>query len=251
MSTTLNELSAPPGQPVARGTARQRERLFFSGMAVALTVAVFAGFAPTYYLHGVYDSPNPLTPALHWHGLAFSLWMALLMTQTALIAGRRADLHRRLGVAGVGLGLVMVALGVFIAITRTRDGLSASIEGVPPLAFLAVPLIGMIVFPALLGAAVYYRRRSDVHKRLMLIATLELVTAGIARLPFIAPYGPVAFFGATDLFLAAIVVYDLATLKRVHLATLWGGLLLIASQPLRLLIGGTAPWLAFAAWLTG
>jgi hypothetical protein len=51
------------------------------------------------------------------------------------------------------------------------------------------------------------------------------------------------------LFLVAIAVYDFRTRGRLHPATLWGGLFLVASQPLRLLIGVSAPWSAFAAWL--
>ena len=44
--------------------------------------------------------------------------------------------------------------------------------------------------------------------------------------------------------------YDLATLRRVHPATLWGGLAIVISQPLRLAISGTGLWLGFARWLT-
>jgi hypothetical protein len=62
--------------------------------------------------------------------------------------------------------------------------------------------------------------------------------------------GPPAFFGLTDLFIVAMLVYDLATRRKVHPATIWGGLVVVASQPLRLMISGTPAWLAFAGWLT-
>jgi hypothetical protein len=107
-----------------------------------------------------------------------------------------------------------------------------------------------VVCPALLGAALWWRRRTDIHKRLVLIATLELVIAAVARWPGVLPHGPVAFFGITDLFLAALVVYDWRTRGRIHPATLWGGLFLVVWQPLRLAIGFTAPWAAFTTWLT-
>jgi hypothetical protein len=64
------------------------------------------------------------------------------------------------------------------------------------------------------------------------------------------PLGPIGFFGATDLFLVALAVYDLATLKRLHPATLWGGVFVLVSQPLRLLLTQTSAWTAFATWLT-
>jgi hypothetical protein len=231
------------------GTASRRERLFFGGMAAVFAITVFAGFSRTYYLNGTFGTPFVLTPLLHFHGIAFSAWMLLLVTQTSLIASGRPQLHRRLGLAGVVLAALLVWLGIQVAITRTGDGTIAD-HGAPPLIFLAVPVIGMLVFGALIAAAVCWRRNSAVHKRLILIATLELVTAAVARLPVISTLGPVAFFGATDLFLLAMVAYDLTVLKRVHPATIWGGLFFVVSQPLRLMIGASAPWGELATWLT-
>jgi hypothetical protein len=232
----------------ARDAAR-RERLFFGGMAAVLVITVFAGFSRTYYLNGSFGAPFALTPLLHVHGIAFSAWMLLLVTQTSLIASGRTQLHRRLGIAGVALAVALVWLGIQVAIMRTSDGTIAD-HGAPPLIFLAVPVIGMLVFGALIAAAIYWRRNSAVHKRLMLIATLELVTAAVARLPVISTLGPIAFFGATDLFLLVMVAYDIAVLKRVHPATMWGGLFFVVSQPLRLLIGASPSWTELATWLT-
>jgi hypothetical protein len=121
--------------------------------------------------------------------------------------------------------------------------------GIPAGVLLAVALATIVVFPVLFGSALLLRRRTDYHKRLVLIATLELVTAAMARWPGVAPFGPPAFFALTDLFLVALVVYDFKSRGRIHPATLWGGLFLIASQPLRLVIGFSAPWAAFAGWI--
>ena len=251
MSVSSEAVKRPAPLTAPGSEARAREHRFFGGMAIALAVTVFAGFAPTYYLHGPLHSPFPLTTALKWHGAAFTTWMLLLVAQTSLVAANRTDLHRRLGVAGAALAVIMVGLGAYIAISRTAAGLTTAPPGMSVYVLLAVALMTIVVFPALVGAALWYRRRTDFHKRLMLIATLELVTAAVARLPFITPFGPPAFFGATDLFLGAIVIYDLVTLRRVHPATLWGGLFLIASQPLRLVIGFSAAWQALAGSLLG
>lgn len=230
--------------------AVQRERRFFGGMAVALTLTVFAGFSRTYYLNDLATEPFVLTPLLHLHGAVFSAWMLLLVVQTVLIATHRVKLHVGLGTAGAVLAALMVPIGMILGVERTAIGAIPD-RGAPPLVFLAVPLIGMLVFAALIGAALYLRRNSGAHKRLMMLGTLELVTAGVARLPFVEDWGPVGFFGASDLFIVALVVYDLVTRKRVHAATIWGGLFLVASQPLRLIIGGTDLWIAFASWLVG
>ena len=97
--------------------------------------------------------------------------------------------------------------------------------------------------------ALYLRHRAAAHKRLVMLATLELVTAGVSRLPIVESWGPVGFFAVTDLFLLAMIVYDWKALGRMHIATLLGGAFLIASQPLRLILGATGIWTAFATWL--
>ena len=228
---------------------RQRERWFYLGMTVAFVVTVFAGFAPTYYLRPAFTSA-PLSPLLHVHGLIFTSWLVLFAIQTSLIAARRTDLHRRLGIAGGVNAALMIVVGVSTGIIRAKQG-ATPLPEISPLSFLVIPLGDMFVFAVLVIAGFYFRRRPDVHKRLMMLATISILTAAVARLPFaVMQAGPPAFFGFTDLFILACVVYDIITLKRVHRATALGGLFIIALQPLRLMIAGTKPWLAFAAWLT-
>jgi hypothetical protein len=234
----------------ARSVSARRERLFFGGMTVALLAAVVLGFGQSYYFRTVSGSTLELTPALHVHGAVFTLWMVLLVVQSSLVAAGRTPVHRQLGVAGAVLAALMMGLGAYVAITRFQAGLMDAPPGIPVAALLAIALATIVVFPVLFGAALVLRRRTDFHKRLVLIATLELVTAAVARWPGVLPLGPIAFFSLVDLFLVAIAVYDFRTRGRLHPATLWGGLFLIASQPLRLLIGVSAPWSAFAAWLT-
>ncbi len=228
---------------------RTHDRVFFGGIAWVLSVTVLAGFSRTYYFNDFVADPFPLSPLMHLHGAVYSAWMLLLVLQTMLIARGRVGLHRRLGVAGCVIAASMVVLGIAVAVTRTADGVTAD-RGVPPLVFLAVPLVGMLVFTALFTAAVLERRNAAAHKRLVILATLEMVTAAVARLPVVETWGPLGFFGVIDVFVIALVAYDLATLRRVHPATLWGGLFFVLSQPLRLVIGGSPLWISFATWLT-
>jgi hypothetical protein len=235
--------------PSPRLTARRRERLFYTGMAVAVVFTVFMGFARTYFLKSYFGSP-PLIPLLHLHGVVFTSWIVLFLTQNILVAAHRTDIHRRLGIFGAVIAMLMVVVGALTAIIRAKQAV-APIDDTSPLAFLVIPLGDILVFSCLIGAGFYFRRRADVHKRLMLLGTISILAAAIARLPFeFLKAGPPAFFGLTDLFIFACLLYDLFTRRRVHRATLWGGLLIVASQPLRLMIGGTHAWIAFATWLT-
>jgi hypothetical protein len=173
------------------GSARWHQRLFFTGIPIAMAAAVFVGFAPTYYLKTASGTPA-LAPLYHLHGLLFSLWMVLLVAQPALVAARRINLHRRLGAVGGVLAAVMVPTALAVALDQGRRG--AAPPGVPPLSFLAVSLAAVIVFPVLIGAALLWRRQPEMHKRLILIGTLELVTPGVGRWPGLATAGPLAFF---------------------------------------------------------
>lgn len=233
----------------ARRTSKRSERLFFVGLSLIIAATVFAGFARTFFLRSYFDSTR-LMPMLQVHGVVFTSWIVLLITQTTLVAANRTDLHRRLGIAGAVIAATMAVVGTITAIVRAKQG-AAPPGGPPPLVFLTIPLFDMLMFSILVSIGLYFRRRPDVHKRLMVLATISILAAAIARLPFdILKAGPPAFFGLTDLFILACIVYDLISRRRLHKATVWGGLAIILSQPLRLIIGGTSAWLAFATWLT-
>jgi hypothetical protein len=70
-------------------------------------------------------------------------------------------------------------------------------------------------------------------------------------LPGVRPYGPPLVFALADIFIVACVAYDVVSRGRIHRATAWGGLIVIAAQPLRLVVGRTEAWHSVAVWLTG
>lgn len=110
----------------------------------------------------------------------------------------------------------------------------------------------MVVFRALIGAALYFRNKIDVHKRLMLLAAVSILAPAIIRLPFaFVQTGPLVFFGLTDLFIVACVVYDFVARRRLHQAALLGGSVIVSSQFLGVIVMNTSIWLRFAIWLTG
>jgi len=225
---------------------RVNPRLFYTVLPLAMFVSVLVGFAPSYYLKTLYGT-RELPLLYHVHGVAFTCWMLLMILQPALVATGRTPLHRRIGVAGGALAALMTVLAFFMTIAAPwRDG--------PPttqaLTFLTIPFGTVLVFPAFVGAALWWRAFPATHKRLMMIATMEMLAAGVGRWPWVGQFGPLGFFGATDLALVALLVHDRMTLKRFHPATLWGGALLIASQVARVLMSGTSTWLSFATWLT-
>jgi len=229
------------------------ERRFYTGMAVALLATVLVGFARSFFLRPLFPAwPSPGETIFYVHGTVFTAWLVLLIVQTSLVAAGRTDVHRKLGVGGAVLAAVMVVFGVMGAVVAARRPGGFIGIPVPPLQFLVIPIFDMVLFASFVTVAIVKRRDAQAHKRWMLLATLNLITAAIARWPGVISIGlPPVFFGLTDLFLVPIVLWDVRSRGRVHPATLWGGLLLVASQPLRFALSGTAVWMAFARWITG
>jgi hypothetical protein len=236
-----------PAKPAVGLPGRRYDHLFFSAMALLMLVTVFVGFARTYYLAGVFHAPLP-SLIIHLHGAAFSCWMLLLVTQISLVSAGRVDLHRRLGIAGFLLACLMVILGVLAAIdSLVRE---AGPPGRDPKFFFIVPISSMLIFGTLIFFAFRARSNSPAHKRLIFVATTALLTAAIVRWPFDIVHRriPIAALFSC-IFLLLLVAYDLWSTRKVHRATLWAGSFLIFVQEIRVPIGKTAAWHAFASWV--
>lgn len=233
------------------------ERWFFCGMALVMAATVFVGFAPTYFLAALNDAPTPpLTLDVHLHGALATGWILLLVAQAGLVAARRTDIHRIVGVAGTAVAAGVLVSGVLVALDSHRRVHTDATAGTlaDPHVFLVFPLVGITLFGLFAAIGVANRRRPDHHKRWMLLATISLIGPAIARIVTrTAPAVPGAIGALVliNLFLAALAVWDLRTRGRLHSVTLWGGGFLLLSEPLRIAIGFTRPWHDFAFSLMG
>ena len=231
-----------------QGTIRSRSRLFYvSGAAVALLI-VFWGFAKTYYLKAVFGTPE-IRPLVLLHGFVMTAWFTLFLVQCWLVASKRVKLHMRLGIFGAFLALTLAVVGVATGISGARLGHS---PGPPPLVFLVVPLGDILNFTILIGLGLAMRANRETHRRLMLLGTLSILTAAIARIPvgLIHNAGLLMYFGLTDLIVVTFVAYDTWKSRRLHPAFGWGALLILTALPLRLALASTHAWMQFALWVT-
>lgn len=245
----MSTIAANPrafSNPAAVLPGRRFDHIFFSVTALLMAATVYVGFAPTYYMAGIFRAPLPST-IIHIHGAAFSCWILLLITQTSLTSAGRVDIHRRLGLVGFGLASIMVILGVLASTDRLARG-SAPL-GSDPYFFYIIPLGDMFIFATLTFFA--YRSRSDsaAHKRIIYVATVGLLIAAIARWPMSLVRGATKAAIASYVFLLLLAAYDLWSTRRIHRATLWASGFLIFMQQVRLPIGRTAAWHSFAAWI--
>ncbi len=223
---------------------------FYSHVAVFIAALVFVGFSRTYYLRILSDLP-PLTLLVHLHGLVSTAWLALFITQTRLVAVRRVDLHMKLGIAGVGLAAAMVIIGVLtVAANAAQPGLRPS--GLTNAQFSTVPLTTTVLFSVLIALALRYRRKSELHKRLMVLAMISIIGPAVGRLanllasglatPFIQP-------AATLCLIAWCLASDWRRHRRVHAVYASGGVALLASWPFRVWLARSDIYAPFADWL--
>ena len=237
---------------------RRAERSVYLGLAIAISAAVILGFARTFFFRPwypewarVHGAPETI---FYVHGVAFAAWLLLLLAQTSLVTAGRVDVHRRLGVAGAGLAAVMVVLGTVGSLIAAGRPTGFIDIPVPPLQFLIVPLNLIVLFAVFVTLGIVNRRRSQSHKRYMILASIALIEAGVGRWPFaiINTPSPVPGLGMielfTDLFLVPMLVWDIVSRGRPHPVTVWGGAALILNQLLRMKLAATGAWLAFAGW---
>jgi hypothetical protein len=237
-------------------SAQRAERHFYLAMAIAIAATVLLGFARTVFLrpwfHEYAHLHAPVETWFYVHGTFFLMWIALFATQTTLMTAGKPALHRQLGSVGAALVPVMLFLGTVGALIAARRPTGFFDIPDPPMQFLAKPLLDMVVFGVLAGCAIFLRRVPQTHKRLMLLATITLLEAVIVRWPLaFVTSGPDVAFMLKLVFIAPLVVWDYRTLGRLHPATLWGGLFVIAAWPAYYAISRTDAWLSFAQWATG
>lgn len=238
---------------------------FYVTMAMIFAAIAFSGFFMTYWVQiarGTFTGG----PMLHFHGLLFSLWTLFFLSQALLVANGNVRTHRKWGLLGISLATAMLFTGLAVAI----EGLQARIEagyGDAARAFTIVPVSAVLLFAGLVTAAIMNLKRSEWHKRLMLVATTALLQAAIARFfflvatggggpgmrPGIGPPLPIERTmvpgGIVVALIAAAMIHDRKVHGRVHPAYWWGLSATLVVQLSRPLLAHTEAWYRFTDFL--
>jgi len=213
--------------PVGRQRA---DRLFFVGMAIAIILTAVVAFSTSLLKTDL--ASQLVSTWVKAHVATFSSWILLFFTQTVLVASQRTDLHRRLGVAGAIIAGLMIAVTIEVSIEAVRQGRAVLVMStLQSLVFYTVPHVDIILFAILAIAGLLFRGKPEIHKRLMLLATIALLDAVADRLPIIWRGGRKAHFLVQDMLVAAGIIYDLVSRGRVNPAYIWGGLLILICPP--------------------
>jgi hypothetical protein len=238
-----------------------RHRGAFLVFSLLLTAIAITGFWSSYYGPVLAGQPTA-TALLHLHAAVFTGWLAILVAQATLAARGRITAHRRFGRFGVFWGLLLLVVGLWTAGARTAWRATQPGGFDDAAAFLVWPLIDMIVFAAFFAAAVALRHRPQWHKRLMLVASTNLLVAPVGRLlPAPPPSAGELFFansfathaGYLVLWLAPLLLaagHDLWRHGRVHPAYTIG-LVVITVSSLRDQVVSLEVWRAIVRGVVG
>lgn len=211
---------------------------FFTMMPGVLLLFLVAGFTRTLFARPLFH-PAPIPPYLYVHGIVLTSWFVWAFIQSLLISAGKTAYHRRFGAVGACFAAVVVVAALmasFGSVSRKGFDLNASasvmgngITGITVAQFYSGVVWGNIVnvfsFAVFLAAAVILRRRPQVHKRFMLLASISLIEpalARIARWPGLGgeqgPFIPVVVWS----LILALAVHDLVSRKRVESSTAIG-----------------------------
>ncbi len=231
--------------------ARRRASYFYFYMAIACAVVAFLGFAPTYWLPLAGGSLKA-RPIVHLHGLVFFAWTLFFVAQTWLAASGRLARHRALGMIGIALATAMTMLGAMVAIVLMQNSAAAGFAEAGK-AFAIVPLGGISFFAIAVALAIANVARPERHKRLLLVASISILDAAIARwfLTFLAPPGAqgpppveVAVGPAlvASLLLAYALVADWRLRGRPHPIYVVGLVAYVGMKLVQVPLSATAAW---------
>jgi hypothetical protein len=252
-------VSSMPHAPKA-GNKSPLLRAFYLVVTLGIIATVLVGFQH-FYFKGMAYPGRPMTPPtktlITAHGLTMALWVVLLLVQTLLISARKHKVHMTLGLTGMALVPIIVVLGVMAAVQSARvNPPDMKIWNMTPKPFLTVPLLGMVLFGGLVGPALWWRKKPELHRSFIIMGTIGATVAAANRIEamnnlyigtiFDTLFGP--FFPAV---VAGVLILALrsAITKRFDkwLAIATGIVALGAFAILRIAL--TQAWDSFASWL--
>ena len=205
-------------------------RPLYVGLALLAIAIAAVGFWPTYFgplVAGSVDKPT----IIHFHAAVYVGWLAIFLTQTALAATGRLALHVKLGRFAIGYGVLVIVAGLAVTfgmfVLRVRAGAVAEAQG-----RLIGPVLDMLVFAPVFAAAVHYRRKPELHKRLMIVATTALLIAAVGRMPFPADLRGWLVHLVWTLPILLAMAHDFWRHRRIHPIYVGGLVVLVLEGPM-------------------
>ncbi len=208
----------------------QRSKLFLWLGVLGIVVAI-VGFTKTFFIPlfaGTFSAP----PAIYIHGAFLFGWVGFFASQSVWVQQSNLRRHKQMGWLGGALVAGVIVSTLVVATLASQRTATASGDLNLARAELFVIMLEMTVFGALVISAFLLRRRSDMHKRLMLLALIA--SLGPAWFRFRHYFPPIdnavfvySLLLADSLIIIAAII-DLLRERRIHPVYLVVGSAMIA-----------------------
>ena len=235
---------------MANPWARDRANWFYLGFGLFALAVVLIGFSTTYILpmaRRSFSAPG----IVHLHGASALGWVLLVIFQAKLVSGRQTPLHRRIGIVGLPLAVTVWSTGILTAAWAAKRDIAET--GTAATSNLAGTATGLSLYLLLVVAAIVMRRKPDWHKRLILLATIQVLWPAFFRFRHLLPMIP-----KPEISLALVLAYTpilVAALRdwrrcgRVHPVWLFVAPALVLEQSLEVAVFDTGVQRALGKWL--
>src|SRR5215469_3002746 len=232
----------------ALGRTLQSERRFYVVAGSVMLIATVVGFR-LFLAHGKGFGGGEITrqifPLVVVHGLAMFSWIVLFLAQSIFILNGNRLLHMRTGVGGAVLAGVMVPLGSVAAILSAHHNPELYQPFGGPKFFLATMLGEMFSFGVLVGIAIIYRRRPEIHRPMMLLATLMIISGSLGRCPYIGEFAvkpPLYVLGPSLALGALFLVLKLGMTRSLSRWYAFGYSAIVIASCIFIVLGHSALW---------
>ncbi len=183
-----------------------------------IIVLVFFGFYKSYF-SVIFE---PRAPVIHIHFVLMVLWIALLITQPFLIKYKKRSLHRKLGkisyiIVPLALitGFLVMRYSFYFSFndkleksTTSGNVLSSDTISRSVADNMGLPFFYLLWFGAFYALAIINRKKSALHARYMMAASLSLLGPTVDRIIFFV-FGLEKFPGGIPIESLAFLIADI------------------------------------------
>lgn len=229
------------------------ERFFYAGAGAIFLVLAVSGFH-RYIFGGRHFDGSPIAPSMLAtvvvHSSAIFAWYVLFFVQSLLIATRNRKVHMKLGWSVLAIASTIVVTGPLVAVRSLRLAPDGTVFDWPPAQFLLILYTEIAMYAAFVTLGVVYRKRPRIHRPMMLLASLVILTGATGRIPMLvsifgfhhwtALFGPVVSLGALLLLLRVSMTRSFDRAFAAGFAVL----VLVTAVAARLAV--TAVWISWA-----
>ncbi len=199
----------------------RRDRYFYTITSFVMVLLLLTGFK-RFFFEGKEASgkgiPDPILALVIIHGVSLTIWVVLFFVQSVLIAAKNRALHMKLGWATAADALVVSISGPLVAISAPRISPGAHLFGMTYSQFILPMLTEITAFTVFVALGIFYRKKAAVHRSMMLLATLSIISGATARTDFISGIfgshiGWVEFLGPVFCLGAVILIFRTITTR--------------------------------------